>query len=138
MICNLLLAMKRLKALLVCAMLLQFCGAGTVAAQNPIARDQLERMKLKSQVTHCEDSAKRVSVKLRDGEKIKGYVTQVSDEYFVVSDDHGKNPLVVRYENVRELKSGEKPGSTARAALIIGAAVGGIFGICAVSKGCRN
>lgn len=129
---------KQFGALLAWALVLQFLCLGSVMAQDPVPKDQLRSMKLKSRAATFENSGRRVNVKLNDGDKIGGYISQVSEEYFVVVDSKGQHPILVRYANVRDLGSAEKFGSGAKFGLAIGAGFLAVIGICAATQRCQN
>lgn len=46
----------------------------------------------------------RVELKLRDGKKLKGYVTQIADDHFVVVDVKAGATTVVPYPQVKQVK----------------------------------
>ncbi|HJR08051.1 MAG TPA: hypothetical protein VJ842_12385 [Pyrinomonadaceae bacterium] len=64
----------------------------------------------------------RVTVKFKDGTKLKGYVSQVKDEEFIVRDRKTDVPSVVLYRDVARVES-NRGHSTARN-VAIGTAVG--------------
>ncbi len=74
----------------------------------------------------------RVEVELRGGSKLKGYISEATDDHFLLVDEAG-NPTRVTYaevERVKEVlvKQGASGGSSGVKKLAVGAAlVGGIF-----------
>lgn len=46
----------------------------------------------------------KVQVKLKDGTKLKGYVSQISDDKFVVVDEKTGNATEVPYPNAKQVK----------------------------------
>jgi hypothetical protein len=74
----------------------------------------------------------RVEVKLRGGRKLKGYISEATDDHFLLV-DAGGNPTRVTYpevESVKEvlIKQGASSSSSGVKKLAIGVAlVGGIF-----------
>jgi hypothetical protein len=52
----------------------------------------------------------RVRVKLEDGRKLKGYISEAREDYFVVVDPKAGTATTVRYAQVKELKR-SKPSS---------------------------
>jgi hypothetical protein len=130
--------MKLLVPVLAFALVTQLMCLAPAIAQTQVAKDEIHARKLRGRASTFQESAKRVNVKLRDGDKITGYVTEVTDKYFVVSDNKGAHPVVVQYENVRDFGASEKLGPAAKYGLVFGAALGAILGICAATQRCQN
>jgi hypothetical protein len=66
---------------------------------------------------------KRVRVKMLNGSKLKGYISQIGDESFTVISSKTKQPTVIAYRDAEKVESGGLAGG-ARLGIIIGAAVG--------------
>ena len=77
-----------------------------------------------------------VTVKLYDGTKIKGHVTETTDDYFVVTDRNTSQSTSIEYSRVKDVSEGI--GSKTKLGLIIGGAVLAIVGICAATHRCQN
>ena len=54
----------------------------------------------------------RVEVKLKDGKKLKGYISQINDESFTVVEDKTGNITEVPYPNAKQVKGRSKDLST--------------------------
>lgn len=67
---------------------------------------------------------KRVRVKMLNGSKIKGYISQIGDDSFSLSNSKTNQPTVIAYRDVEKIESGGLSGG-ARVGIIVGAAVGG-------------
>jgi len=67
----------------------------------------------------------RVSVKLKQGKKLKGYVSQVGEDSFVITDSRTGSTTSIAYGDVAEIKR-NKGLSTGKAILI---GVGATFGV---------
>lgn len=65
----------------------------------------------------------RVAIKLRDKAKLAGYVTEVSDGSFVVTDPKTQGSTTVAYGDVTQVK-GHNLGTGAKVAIGIGIGVG--------------
>ena len=130
--------MKLLATVLALALASQLMCLAPAQAQTQAAKDEMQAMKFRSRASTFQESAKRVNIILRDGDKISGYVTQVTDKYFVVSDGKGAHPAVVHYENVRKIQAAEKFGSGAKFGLAVGAGLLTVLGLCAATKRCQN
>ena len=110
------------------ALLLQtpvWMPAAVVAAAEKTQAERdvqtLEQVKVKVARLGIGEKA-RVTVKFKDGTKLKGYVSQVKDEEFIVRDRKTDAPSVVLYRDVARVES-NRGHSTARN-ITIGVAVG--------------
>ena len=77
-----------------------------------------------------------VTVKLYDGTKIKGHVTETTDDYFVVSDRKTGQSTSIEYSKVKDV--GEGMGTRTKAALIGVGAILAFVGICAATHRCQE
>ncbi|MDQ1590197.1 MAG: hypothetical protein QOG71_824 [Pyrinomonadaceae bacterium] len=80
-----------------------------------------EQVKVKVARLGVGDKA-RVTVRLKDGKKLKGYISQAKDEEFVVRDRKTDAPSVVLYRDVERVDS-NRGHSTARN-IAIGTTIG--------------
>ena len=77
----------------------------------------------------------RVSVKLRQGKKLKGYISQAGEDSFVVTDSKTGSATSIAYADVAEVQR-QKGLSTGKAILIgVGATLGVLFLISAIING---
>lgn len=51
----------------------------------------------------------RIEVKLRDKTKLKGYISQINENSFVVVEDATKTPTEVSYQNTKQAKGSNLP-----------------------------
>jgi hypothetical protein len=95
----------------------------TIAEKTQAQRDAqtLEEVKVKVARLGVGDKA-RITVKFKDGTKLKGYISQVKDEEFIVRDRKTDAPSVVLYRDVARVES-NRGHSTARN-VAIGTAIG--------------
>src|ERR1043165_1720722 len=77
-----------------------------------------------------------VTVKLYDGTKIKGHVTETTDNNFVVTDRKTSQSTSIEYSQVKDVSEGI--GTKTKLRLIIGGVVLGGVGICAATHRCQN
>jgi len=77
-----------------------------------------------------------VTVKLYDGSKIKGHVTETTDDYFVVSDGKTNQSTSIEYSQVKDVSEGL--GTRTKVGLIFAGVVLAAVGICAATHGCRE
>ncbi|MDQ4123594.1 MAG: hypothetical protein M3209_19320 [Acidobacteriota bacterium] len=66
---------------------------------------------------------KRVRVKMLNGTKIKGYISQIGDNSFTLTNSKTKQPIVIAYSDVSKVESGGLAGG-ARIGIITGAIAG--------------
>lgn len=118
---------KYLTLALVGLLLQTFAGtpsvAAVVSAKPHAQRDAqtLEQLKVKVARLGVGERA-RVTVKFKDGTKLKGYISQVKDDEFIVRDRQTDAPSVVLYRDVARVES-NRGHSTARN-VAIGTAIG--------------
>ncbi len=67
---------------------------------------------------------KRIRVKMLNGVKMKGYISQIGDDTFTLAISKTRQPVVIAYREVSKIESGGLSGG-ARIGIIAGAAVGG-------------
>lgn len=77
-----------------------------------------------------------VTVKLYDGTKIKGHVTEITDADFVVTDRKTNQSTTIEYSQVKEVSEGM--GTRTKLGIIFGGVVLGAVGICAATHRCRE
>ena len=118
---------KYLAFALVALLLQSFAGltaaAAAVASKTQAERDAQtsEQVKVKVERLGVGERA-RATVKFKDGTKLKGYISQVKDDEFIVRDRKTDAPTVVLYRDVARVDS-NRGHSTARN-VAIGTAVG--------------
>jgi primosomal replication protein N len=109
---------------LVALLLQSFVGLPVVVAAKTQAESEaqlLEQVKVKVARLGVGEKA-RVTVRLKDGTKLKGYIAQVKDSEFVVRDRKTDAPSVVLYRDVARVDS-NRGHSTARN-IALGTAIG--------------
>lgn len=118
---------RRYLTLALVALLLQtfavMPSAAVAAGKKQAAGDAglTEQVKVKVARLGVGDKA-RVTVRLKDGKKLKGYISQAKDEEFVVRDRKTDTPSVVLYRDVERVDS-NRGHSTARN-IAIGTTIG--------------
>ncbi|MCA1556459.1 MAG: hypothetical protein LC747_07190 [Acidobacteria bacterium] len=115
---------KYLTFALVALLLQTFVGIPAAAAAKTQAESEaqlMEGVKVKVARLGVGDKA-RVTVKFKDGTRLKGYISQAKDSEFIVRDRKTDAPTVVLYRDVARVES-NRGHSTARN-VAIGAAVG--------------
>ena len=115
---------KYLVVALVALLMQSVAGVPAVAAAKKQAENDaqlLEGVKVKVARLGVGEKA-RVTVRFKDGTKLKGYIAQVKDSEFIVRDRKTDAPSVVRYQDVARVDS-NRGHSTARN-VTIGTAIG--------------
>ena len=77
-----------------------------------------------------------VTVKLNDGTRIKGHVTETTDDYFVVTDRKTNQSTSIEYSEVKDVSEGL--GNTTKLGLVIGGVLLAVIGTCAATHRCRE
>ncbi|HEV2881443.1 MAG TPA: hypothetical protein VGX24_09225 [Pyrinomonadaceae bacterium] len=116
---------KYLIVALVALLLQSFTGLRVVAAAKTQGENEaqlLEQVKVKVARLGVGEKA-RVTVKFKDGTKLKGYISQAKDSEFVVRDRKTDAPSVVLYRDVARIDS-NRGHSTAR-----NVAIGTVIGV---------
>jgi hypothetical protein len=114
---------KYLTLALVALLLQTLVGIPAVNAKTQAEKNAqtLEQVKVKVARLGVGEKA-RVTVKFKDGTKLKGYISQVKDEEFIVRERKTDAPSVVLYRDVARVDS-NRGHSTARN-VAIGTAIG--------------
>ncbi|MGH9944812.1 MAG: hypothetical protein ACRD9R_20885 [Pyrinomonadaceae bacterium] len=123
---------RKSMALVLSVLLAQAVATAAPAASNaPIAQDAQEAgEQVKSKVARAGIGEKaKVTVKLKDGTKIKGYISQAREVDFIVRDRKTDQPSIVRYGDVAKLEN-NRGHSTAKAVTIgVIAGVGAVLAV---------
>ena len=127
--------MKKYLASLLAVLLVNICVSSVRPQQLP-SKEQKHVLKIKKQVTsqkrwNAEDP---ITINLQDGSKVKGYIAEVFDDHFIITDRRGRQPISVDYAQVKGTKTGF--GSNSKIAFGIGGGVLAVLAICAISRRC--
>lgn len=117
--------MKRTVAVMLVAMMtcLSLTAAEGQADQSTRGHpDQAVKIKAKVQKTGVGEKSK-IRVKLRDGIELRGYVSQVENDSFTITDRTTKKATSVSYGDVQTLK-GKGLSTTAKVLIVVGIGVG--------------
>ena len=77
-----------------------------------------------------------VTIKLHDGTRVRGYLTEATDDHFVVTDRKTGQSSTLKYDQVDDISSGL--GTKSKIGLAIGLGVLGILAVCAIGHGCEE
>ena len=115
--------LKKFVTLVLAGLLTQTFGAGPVFAGVRADKEPQSVEQIKIKVARAGTGEKaRVTVRLKDGTKLKGYVSQAEENNFVVRDRKTDAATTVRYEDVAKVDI-NRGHSTARN-VTIGVAIG--------------
>lgn len=125
---------KYLVAALVVLLLQSFVGLPVVAAAKTQAENEaqlLERVKVKVARLGVGEKA-RVTVRFKDGTKLKGYISQAKDSEFIVRDRKTDAPSVVPYRDVARIDSNRGHSTARNVALGTAIGVGSVLTVLAI------
>ncbi|MDT7604481.1 MAG: hypothetical protein QOF61_2478 [Acidobacteriota bacterium] len=116
---------KVIAAVLACAVVCAASGAGAFAAtQAEKEAERLAKVKAKIHRVGTGDKA-RVSVKMKDGRRLKGYVGESHEDEFVLRDTKTDAPTTVAFADVAEVKKMPPPMTKAQDTIAyVGAGIG--------------
>jgi len=120
---------KSLATLLMVLLINLTCAVAAFAApQSDRDARALEKVKEKIALVSPRPRA-RIQVKLRSGRKLKGYVTETTNDDFLLSDSRTSTSERIRYADVRQVKgaSGEEHSGLRKASSIVAIAAGGLL-----------
>jgi small nuclear ribonucleoprotein (snRNP)-like protein len=124
--------MKNLLALLL--MLLVVYAATPVMAQT-----KTDAEKIRSKVLRAGTGENaRVTVKLKDGKKIKGYVTQAGNDNFVVRDSKTDTATTIAYTEVAKVETKRDKSALQSAVLGIAIGIGALFAVIGIVVAANN
>ena len=130
--------MKKLLASLIATLMFSFVCAPVARAQKVSDKEEKHLHKMQKTITRLKrwDSGDPIAVKLQDGTRLKGYIGEVADDHFVITDRGGRQPRNVEFAQVKDVGVGF--GSKTRIALAISGGVLAIFAVCVISKRCQE
>ena len=124
-----------LKKFLSCTLILlvQIICVGPIYAQSVKTKDDASIQKVKREISKLNTNGKNIArVKLHNGTKLKGYISQASEDSFVITDKQGQKNTVA-YMDVREVKKGSGLSRTSKVLIVSGVAAAVLITIVAVS-----
>lgn len=115
-------------AVVLIALCINLSGVLAINAQTQNNREDENLRKTKTKVAKIFGEKRgKVTVKYNDGTKIKGYITEVKDDNFSVSDSKTGNITAVQYEQVKSVNKNAGLPTAAKAAIISAAVVVGLI-----------
>jgi sRNA-binding regulator protein Hfq len=114
---------RHLPLLIAAALLSHVCAAPSFAAPPQQRAEAQHAARVKADVARRGTGEKsRVTVKLRDGARLKGHVSQAGEDSFVVTDSETGRASTVAYRDVAQVKG--RGGLSTAAKVGIGVGVG--------------
>lgn len=117
--------MKKQLSLILTILLLNLSFSPTIFAQTKEEKETKFVQKLKESVNKMGTGLdSKVEVKLKDGTKLKGYVSEIKTDSFVIRDKNAKTYTEVAFTDVEKYKSRRPLSRGQNIALKIGIVVG--------------
>ncbi|HVS83398.1 MAG TPA: hypothetical protein VHE60_16840 [Pyrinomonadaceae bacterium] len=118
---------RKLLASVVAALVLNLVCVTSASAKPAVDKEAQFAAKVKAAIFKLGTGpAARVELKLRDGTKLKGYVTEAGDDRFVVIDEKSGASRDVPYPQVKQAK-GNNLSTGAKIAITVAIVVGLLF-----------
>jgi hypothetical protein len=96
---------RKILSLVITALLMQVTYVQPVAANAGADEEARFAEKVKAGIAKLGTGTEaRIEVKLRDKRKLKGYISEASDKYFIVVDDKTGAATTVTYPQVKSVK----------------------------------
>jgi len=112
---------KHLTIILIGSLVFLASGGQTLARSS--GKDRIPTVEaIKTKITKLGIGEKaRAQIKLRNGQKIKGYVSNAGEKDFALTDSKSGQTTTIAYADVVEVK---KPGMSKRTKILIGVGIG--------------
>ena len=112
---------RKILSLLVVMLLMNSLSGASVFAAQQSDDAEVEKVRIKVAKQGLGDKA-RVTVRMKDGTKVKGFVSQAGANDFTVRDRKTGEPTLIRYSDVAKLENNR--GHSTLRNVLIGVAVG--------------
>lgn len=114
---------KKYLSFALCCLLLTTAGSAFISAQTRTTDDASTAAKIKAVVVKREkDKNKRVKVKMLDGTKLKGDVSQAGEDLFTLTDSKTRQSRSIAYRDVSQVgRSGLSKGDKIALGVALGA-----------------
>ena len=111
---------KKYLTLILTVLVLNLFLCASVFAETKAEKEAKFAAKVKAQVTELGTGKDaRIEVKLKDGTKLKGYVSQINENSFVVVNEKTAAAKEVQYPNVKQVK-GNNLSTGVKIAIVVG------------------
>lgn len=141
---------KRILAITLVASLLNVVCVAPVAAASREVKEAKRIKIVKTQIARIGTGPKsRIAIRLRDKTELKGYVSETTDDHFVLTDEKTNVATTVDYAQVEKIKLNPFVTSAMRhdfssgrvfknAAIGFGLVLTGVLVVCLISKRCED
>ena len=120
--------LTKFTAIVLIALCINLSGVLAINAQTQNNSEVENLRKTKTQVAKLFGGKRgKVTVKYKNSTKLKGYITEVKDDNFSVSDSKTGNISVVQYDQVKSVNKNAGFPTAAKVAIISGAVVVGLI-----------
>ncbi|HRH40081.1 MAG TPA: hypothetical protein PKY82_00450 [Pyrinomonadaceae bacterium] len=120
--------LRKLLSMLVIALLINLSFVA-VLAETKAEKDAKFADKVKANIIKLGvGKESRVEIKLKDGTKLKGYISQINENSFVVVEDKTGSPTEVLYPQTKQVK-GNNLSSGVKIAIIAGIFIGVLIAV---------
>lgn len=127
--------LKRIFSLVLVALLVHIANAMPVVVAAQTGQEDRAVEKVKADVVKHAGKKDRVSVKLHDGSKLKGNISQVGADSFTLTDSKTRQSTVLAYSDVVQVKGAGGLSTIAKIGIGIGIGVGALALLFAIGKG---
>ncbi len=127
---------KKCLSLVFISLLVFAANAETVSAQSKTDNDAPTVAKIKANILKRGTGEKsKVVVKMKDGTKLKGYISQTGEDSFNLTDSKTKQTNAVAYRDVAQVK---KQGLSKGAKIVIGVGIGAAVTVVVIAVAANN
>ncbi len=127
---------KKCLSVALLGLMLLFTNLQSIKAQTNTGNNTAAVEKIKANVTKRGTGEKaRVNVKMLNGTKMKGFISQVGEDSFTLTDSKTKQTSTLAYSDVAQVK---KQGLSTGAKILIGVGVGVAVTAVVLAVGLRN
>ncbi|HRH44898.1 MAG TPA: hypothetical protein PKY82_24890 [Pyrinomonadaceae bacterium] len=124
---------KKYLSLFLTVLVINLSFSSVAFADTKIEKDAKFAQKVKTEITKLGTGTEaKIQVKLKDGTKLKGYISNIGEESFSVTDEKTGASTEVPYPNAKQVK-GNNLSTGAKVAIVVGVIVALSFLIVAVS-----
>lgn len=129
--------LKKLLSFTIVVVLLHATNAATIIAfahGAQAGQDDAKTQKLKANVAKYAGNKNKVSVKLNDGTKLKGYISQAGENSFTLVDSKSAQSRTLTFAEVTEVKRAGGLSVLAKVGIGVGIGVGALALLFAIGK----
>ncbi|HKC63879.1 MAG TPA: hypothetical protein VKB86_09590 [Pyrinomonadaceae bacterium] len=130
--------MRTLLGFILAVLLMNLAFTPYVLAQQKPSKEEKHIQKIRKYVSRLKrwKSDDPITAKMNDGTNIKGYIAEVADDHFVLTDRSGRNPVTVSFSQVKDVTTGF--GRKTKIALGITAGILTLVVICVAGGACEK